>query len=52
MKEFMGGIADITFKRFLASSQAKSDSDMTERDFIIVGPRNKQLYNENVLKQF
>ena len=25
---------------------------MTERDFIIVGPRNKHYYNENVLKQF
>ena len=33
------GVSDRTFDYFLASSQAKPDSDMTERDFIIVGPR-------------
>ena len=46
------GVSDRTFDYFLASSQAKSDSDMIERDYIVVGPRNKHYYNENVLKQF
>lgn len=40
------GVADITFKRFLAVST------LNQRDFIIVGSSHKQFYNENVLKQF
>ena len=46
------GVSDITFDRFIASSPSSAMSLMTERDYIIVGPRNKHFYNENVLKQF
>ena len=46
------GVSDTTFERFLASSQASVMEAIAERDFIIVGPRNKHYYNENVLKQF
>ena len=46
------GVSDITFDRFIASSPSSVMSLMTERDYIIVGPRNKHYYNENVLKQF
>lgn len=37
---------------FIASQPSSAMSLMTERDYIIVGPRNKHFYNENVLKQF
>ena len=46
------GVIDRTFERFLASSQVSAMSPIAERDYIIVGPRNKHFYNENVLKQF
>ena len=48
----MCGVSDTTFDRFIASSPSSAMSLMTERDYIIVGPRNKHFYNENVLKQF
>ena len=40
------GVSDRTFGYFLASSRAKPNSGMTERDYIIVGPRNKHYYND------
>lgn len=40
------GVADITFKRFLAVSA------LNQRDFTSIGSSHKQFYNENVLKQF
>ena len=46
------GVIDRTFERFLAVSQVSAVSPIAERDYIIVGPRNKHYYNENVLKQF
>ena len=46
------GVSDITFDRFIAGSPSSAMMDMTERDYIIVGPRNKHYYNEKVLKQF
>lgn len=42
----MCGVADITFKRFLAVSL------VNQRDFTSIGSSHKQFYNENVLKQF
>lgn len=46
------GVIDRTFERFLASSPSSAMRAIAERDYIIVGPRNKHFYNENVLKQF
>ena len=46
------GVSDITFDRFIASQPSSAMSPIAERDYIIVGPRNKHFYNENVLKQF
>ena len=42
----MCGVVEKTFRRFLAASS------LNPQDFIIVGSSHKQLYNENVLKQF
>ena len=36
-------LPDTIFDRFIASSRAKSNSDMTERNYIIVGPRIEAL---------
>ena len=38
------GVSERTFRSFLAMQQAKSNSDMTERDFTSIGSSHKQFY--------
>ena len=43
------GVSDTTFDRFIAVSPSSAMGAIAERDYIIVGPRNKHYYNESVL---
>ena len=42
-------VSDTTFDRFIAVSPSSAMGAIAERDYIIVGPRNKHYYNESVL---